>query len=51
MLLELMLIVYLLVGGAAFLESRCKGTAIFLYYQISPCRVMLNEFSTSDASG
>ncbi len=30
MLLELMLIVYLLVGGgAAFLESRCKGTAIF----------------------
>ena len=29
MLLELMLIVYLLVGGAAFLESRCKGTAFF----------------------
>lgn len=29
MLLELMLIVYLLVGGAVFLESRCKGTAIF----------------------
>ena len=27
MLLELMLIVYLLVGGAAFLKSRCKESA------------------------
>ena len=27
MLPELMLIVYLLVGGAAFLESRCKESA------------------------
>ena len=46
MLLELMLIVYLLVGGAAFLESRCKESAnenrAKLAYALSSAAFLLN---------